>query len=52
LKIRLYYAVSRHNKKLLLIGISAGKTRDEIMDIFQRHKAFLDQFIAVVRLFE
>jgi Uncharacterized protein conserved in bacteria len=29
-----------------VIGISAGKTRDEIMAIFPRHKAFLDQFIA------
>lgn len=29
-----------------VIGISAGKTRDEIMAIFPRHKKFLDQFIA------
>lgn len=29
-----------------VIGISAGKTRDEIMAIFPRHKAFLDQFLA------
>jgi len=29
-----------------VIGISAGKPRDEIMAIFPRHKAFLDQFIA------
>ena len=30
----------------VVIGTSAGKTRDEIMVIFPRHKAFLDQFIA------
>ena len=30
-----------------VIGISAGKTRDEIMAIYPRHKAFLDQFIAL-----
>lgn len=29
-----------------VIGISAGKTRDEIMAIYPRHKAFLDQFIS------
>ncbi|WP_261300715.1 YciI family protein [Paenibacillus andongensis] len=29
-----------------VIGTSAGKTRDEVMVIFPRHKAFLDQFIA------
>lgn len=29
----------------VVIGISAGKTREEIMAIFPRHKAFLDQFI-------
>lgn len=29
-----------------VIGISAGKTRDEVMAIFPRHKAFLDQFLA------
>jgi len=29
-----------------VIGSSAGKTRDEIMAIYPRHKAFLDQFIA------
>ena len=29
-----------------VIGISAGKIRDEIMAIYPRHKAFLDQFIA------
>jgi uncharacterized protein YciI len=29
-----------------VIGTSSGKTRDEIMAIFPRHKAFLDQFIA------
>jgi uncharacterized protein YciI len=28
------------------IGSSAGKTRDEILAIYPRHKAFLDQFIA------
>src|SRR5437868_6668716 len=28
-----------------VIGSSAGKTRDEIMAIYPRHKAFLDQFI-------
>ena len=29
-----------------VIGSSAGKTRDEIMAIYPRHKAFLDEFIA------
>jgi len=29
-----------------VIGSNAGKTRDEIMAIYPRHKAFLDQFIA------
>jgi uncharacterized protein YciI len=29
-----------------VIGSSAGKTRDDIMAIYPRHKAFLDQFIA------
>jgi uncharacterized protein len=29
-----------------VIGSSAGKTRDEIMAIYPRHKAFVDQFIA------
>lgn len=29
-----------------VIGISAGKTREEIMAIFPRHKAFLDHFLA------
>jgi uncharacterized protein len=29
-----------------VIGSSAGKTRGEIMAIYPRHKAFLDQFIA------
>jgi uncharacterized protein YciI len=28
-----------------VIGSSAGKSRDEIMEIYPRHKAFLDQFI-------
>lgn len=30
----------------VVIGISAGKSREEIMAIYPRHKAFLDQFIA------
>jgi uncharacterized protein len=29
-----------------VIGSSAGKTRDEIMAIYPRHKAFLEQFVA------
>jgi uncharacterized protein len=29
-----------------VIGTSAGKSRDEIMAVYPRHKAFLDQFIA------
>lgn len=29
-----------------VIGTSAGKTRDEVMAIFPRHKAFLDGFIS------
>jgi hypothetical protein len=33
-----------------VIGISAGKPREEIMAIFLRHKEFLDQFIPVARL--
>ena len=30
----------------VVIGSSAGKTRDEIMSVYPRHKAFLDQFIS------
>ncbi len=30
----------------VVIGTSAGKPRDEIMAIFPRHKAFLDQFVS------
>jgi uncharacterized protein len=30
----------------VVIGSSAGKTREEIMRIYPRHKAFLDAFIA------
>jgi uncharacterized protein YciI len=30
----------------VVIGTSAGKSRDEIMAIYPRHKAFLDQFVA------
>ena len=29
-----------------VIGSSAGKSRDEIMAVFPRHKAFLDPFVA------
>ncbi|GCE09089.1 YciI family protein [Dictyobacter aurantiacus] len=29
-----------------VIGSSAGKTRDGIMAIYPRHKAFLDEFLA------
>jgi len=29
----------------IVIGTSAGKTRDEVMSIYPRHKEFLDQFI-------
>ncbi|RTE08605.1 YciI family protein [Paenibacillus whitsoniae] len=29
-----------------VIGTSAGKAREEVMAIFPRHKAFLDQFLA------
>lgn len=29
----------------VVIGRSAGKPRDEIMAIYPRHKAFLDQFV-------
>ena len=28
-----------------VIGSNAGKTRDEIMAIYPRHKAYLDQFV-------
>lgn len=30
----------------VVIGTSAGKSRDEIMAIYPRHKAYLDPFIA------
>jgi uncharacterized protein len=30
----------------VVIGSSAGKTREEIMSVYPRHKAFLDEFIA------
>jgi uncharacterized protein YciI len=30
----------------VVIGSTAGKTREEIMAIYPRHKAFLDQFVA------
>ncbi len=30
----------------VVIGSRAGKTRDEIMAIYPRHKAFLDQFVS------
>ncbi len=30
----------------VVIGSRAGKTRDEIMEIYPRHKAYLDQFVA------
>jgi uncharacterized protein len=33
------------NMLFAVIGSSAGKTRDEIMAIYPRHKAFVDQFI-------
>ena len=29
-----------------VIGRSAGKSRDEIMAVYPRHKTFLDQFVA------
>ncbi len=29
-----------------VIGTTAGKSRDEIMAVYPRHKAFLDEFIA------
>lgn len=29
----------------VVIGTSAGKTREEVMAVFPHHKAFLDQFI-------
>jgi uncharacterized protein len=29
-----------------VIGSSAGKTRAEIMAVYPRHKAFLDEFVA------
>jgi uncharacterized protein len=30
----------------VVIGTSAGKSREEIMAIYPRHKAYLDEFIA------
>jgi uncharacterized protein len=30
----------------VVIGTPAGKTRDEVMAIYSRHKEFLDQFMA------
>ena len=40
--------MSKKGEKMLfaVIGSSAGKTRDEILAIYPRHKAFLDQFLA------
>ena len=29
-----------------VIGTGAGKSRDEIMAVYPRHKAYLDQFVA------
>lgn len=29
-----------------VIGTTAGKSRDEIMAVYPRHRAFLDEFIA------
>jgi uncharacterized protein len=29
-----------------LIGTGAGKSRQEVMAVYPRHKAFLDQFVA------
>ena len=29
-----------------VIGVSAGKTRDEIMAIYPRHEAFMNEFIS------
>lgn len=29
-----------------VIGSSAGRSRDEVMAVYPRHKAFLDQFVA------
>ncbi|MGC3998966.1 MAG: YciI family protein [Anaeromyxobacter sp.] len=29
-----------------VIGTSAGRSRDEVMAVYPRHKAFLDQFLA------
>ena len=29
----------------VVLGTSAGKSRDEIMGIYPRHKAFVDQFV-------
>jgi uncharacterized protein YciI len=29
-----------------VIGSSAGKSREEIMAVYPRHKAFLDEFVA------
>jgi uncharacterized protein YciI len=29
-----------------VIGAGTGKTREEIMAVYPRHKAFLDQFVA------
>jgi uncharacterized protein YciI len=30
----------------VVIGTTAGKNREEIMAVYPRHKAFLDQFVA------
>ena len=30
----------------VVIGTSAGRSRDEIMAVYPRHKAFLDEFMA------
>ena len=34
------------NMLYVVIGTSAGKTREEIMAIYPQHKAFADQFIS------
>jgi uncharacterized protein YciI len=34
------------NMLFTVIGSSAGKPRNELMAIYPRHKAFLDQFVA------
>lgn len=39
--------IDREKRMLFaVIGVSAGKSREEVMAVYPRHKAFLDPFVA------